>query len=81
MTQVSDININDTTRLSAVENKDDSSRILYNEVQREQYITEFGNVEVEYDDYYKVYRVAAHKAQRAEARALKLKYCMKYGSN
>jgi len=81
MTTISTININDTTRRCAVETTGDCNRILYNEVQREYYLSEFGDVEVVYDDYYKIYRVAAHKVQRDKALAIKAKYCMKYGSN
>ncbi len=80
MTRVSTINLNDTSRHCTVETTDDCNRVLYNEVQREYYLSEFGDVEVVYDEYYKIYRVAAHKVQRDNAIAIKAKYCMRYGS-
>ena len=80
MTTISTININDTTRRCAVETTGDCNRILYNEVQREYYLSEFGDVEVVYDEYYKIYRVAAHEVQRAEYIASKAKHCMQYGA-
>jgi len=55
--------------------------LIYNEYHREQYIAEFGDVEVEYDEYYKRYRVAAHKVERDAYVALKVAHCAKYGSN
>ena len=81
MTRVSEINIADETKRIAVETTTDATRLIYNEYHREQYIAEFGDVEVEYDEYYKKYTVSAHKVERDAYRALKVAHCAKYGSN
>jgi len=80
MTTISTININDTTRRCAVETTSDCSHLLHNEAQREYYLSEFGDVEVVYDEYHKIYRVPAHKVQRAEYVASKARHCMQYGA-
>jgi hypothetical protein len=80
MTRVSEINIADETKRIAVETTTDATRLIYNEYQREQYIAEFGDVVVEYDEYYKKYTVSAHKVERDAYIASKAKYCMQYGS-
>ena len=79
--KISEININDTTRRCAVETTADYNIILRNEEQRFQYIAEYGDVDVVYDTYYKIYRVDAHKVERDEAIAIKAKYCKQYGSS
>jgi len=79
--KISEININDTTRRCAVETTTDYNLILRNEQQRSQYIAEYGDVDVTYDTYYKIYRVGAHKVERDEAIAIKAKHCAQYGSN
>jgi len=81
MTRVSEINIADETKRVAIETTTDAQRLIYNEYHREQYIAEFGDVEVEYDEYYKRYRVAAHKVERDAYVALKVAHCATYGSN
>jgi hypothetical protein len=81
MTRVSDINITDETKRIAVETPTDSCRLLYSERERELYIAEFGDVEVEYDTYYKRYAVPAHTHQRLAYIALKAAHCTKWGSN
>jgi hypothetical protein len=77
---VSEINITDETKRVAVETTTDAQRLLYNEYQRKQYIAEFGNVEVEYDTYYKKYTVSAHKLQRDSFIAAKAEDCRRWGS-
>ena len=77
---VSEINITDETKRVAVETTTDAQRLLYNEYQRKQYIAEFGNVEVEYDAYYKKYTVSAHKLQRDSFIAAKAEDCRRWGS-
>ena len=77
---VSEINITDETKRIAVETPTDNCRLLYSERERELYIAEFGDVEVEYDEYYKRYRVAAHKLQRDSFIAAKAAHCTKWGS-
>ena len=79
--KVSEINITDETKRIAVETPTDAQRLIYSEYQREQYIAEFGDVEVEYDEYYKRYRVPAFKVERAEYSKLKQAYCNQFGSN
>ena len=81
MTRVSDINITDETKRIAVETPTDATRLVYNEYQRAAYIAEFGDVEVEYDTYYKKYTVSAHKVERDAYIALKAAHCTKWGSN
>jgi hypothetical protein len=81
MIRVSEINITDETKRIAVETPTDATRLVYDEYQREQYIAEFGDVEVEYDTYYKKYIVPAHKAGRDAYIALKAAHCAKWGSN
>ena len=81
MIRVSDINITDETKRIAVETTTDATRLIRNEYQRERYIAEYGDVEVEYDAYYKKYTVAAHKVERDAYIALKAAHCAKYGSN
>jgi hypothetical protein len=80
MTRVSEINITDEPQFISVETTTDAQRLIYNEYHREQYIAEFGDVEVEYDEYYKRYRVAAHKLQRDSFIAAKAAHCTKWGS-
>jgi len=78
--RVSEINITDETKRIAVETPTDAQRLLYSERQRERYIAEFGDVEVEYDTYYKKYTVSAHKLQRDSFIAAKAAHCTKWGS-
>ena len=78
--KVSEINITDETKRIAVETPTDAQRLLYSERQRERYIAEFGDVEVEYDTYYKKYTVSAHKLQRDSFIAAKAAHCTKWGS-
>ena len=81
MIRVSEINIADETKRTAVETTTDAQRLIYNEYQRAQYIAEFGDVVVEYDAYYKRYTVPAHRVERDAYIALKAAHCAKYGSN
>ena len=81
MIRVSEINITDETKRIAVETTTDAQRLVYNEYQREQYIAEFGDNEVEYDSYYKVYRVPALQTQRISYINAKANYCARWGSN
>ena len=81
MIRVSEINITDETKRIAVETPTDATRLVYDEYQREQYIAEFGDVEVEYDTYYKKYIVPAHKLQRDSFIAAKAEHCRRWGSN
>ena len=78
--RVSEIKITDETKRIAVETPTDSSRLLYSERERKLYIAEFGDVEVEYDTYYKKYTVSAHKLQRDSFIAAKAAHCTKWGS-
>ena len=53
----------------------------FGDVHRERYIEQFGNVDVEYDAEYKVYRVPAFKQERDSYIAAKAEHCRRWGSN
>ena len=53
----------------------------FGDVHRERYIEQFGDVEVEYDEKYKHYRVPAFKAERDSYCQAKAEHCRRYGSN
>ena len=69
-----------------VETTTDALRVIWNDkrfgnVHLERYIEQFGDVEVEYDETHKVYRVAAFKEQRDRYCAAKAESCRRWGSN
>jgi hypothetical protein len=57
----------------------DSYRVLNSEQSRQNYIQENGDVEVEYDTKYNVYRVPAFAQNRAEYSKVKQQWCNQYG--
>jgi hypothetical protein len=52
---------------------------LNSEQSRQNYIQENGDVEVEYDTKYNVYRVPAFAQNRAEYSKVKQQWCNQYG--
>ena len=67
-----------------VETTTDAYRAIWNDkrfgnVHLEKYIKEFGDVEVEWDSKYKVYRVPAFKEQRDRYCAAKAADCQRWG--
>lgn len=57
----------------------DTFRVLYNETQKEIYVSEFGNVDVVYDEKYNVYRVPAFAIGIAEYNKVVNHHCKQYG--
>ena len=74
---VNEINLPDPIR---VEGDTDAYHILSNQFQLDQYIARFGNVEVVYDEEWKVYRVPSLNAKRREYETKKTIDCAKWGS-
>ena len=86
--KLSEINITATNGNEGirVETTTDALRVMwiderFGDVHRERYIEQFGDVEVEYDEYYKTYRVPAFKAERDRYCDTKAEYCRRWGSN
>jgi hypothetical protein len=55
--------VNEIETPARIETRTDAYRILYDETQRESYIAEYGNVVVEYDRKFDVYRVPSLKTE------------------
>ena len=64
-----------------VETTTDATRRLSDGWSLTNYIKQYGDVEVEYDAKYKVYRVPAFKAERDSYIAAKAEHCRRWGSN
>jgi len=58
---------------------DDAFRVLYNEIQKEMYIEEFGNVDVVYDAKFNVYRVPSFAESIARHNYFVNLHCAEYG--
>ena len=58
---------------------DDCFRVLYNEQQKEMYISEFGNVDVVYDAKHNVYRVSEFSETIASYNRYKTIDCNRWG--
>jgi hypothetical protein len=59
----------------------DANRVLHEQDSFDNYIEQFGDVEVVYDEKYRVYRVPAFKEQRDRYCAAKAESCRRWGSN
>jgi len=65
----------------SVQTTSDACRMIGNERHAQQYIDEFGDVEIVFDAKYKHWVVPAFKAERDEYSKLKQAYCEQFGSN
>ena len=61
--------------------KEDAHRMIGNERHAQNFIDEFGDVEIVFDAKYKQFVVPAFKAERDEYSKLKQAYCDQFGSN
>jgi len=59
----------------------DAYRLLQSAEDVETFVVQHGNVEVEFDEACRVFRVPTFKVGRDEANRLKTEYCKRYGSN
>ena len=77
--RITDLNLNEK---NTVETNTDAHHVISNEYQRDSYIDQYGNVEIEYDEKYKVYRSLCPdmKEQREKFLEAKLSYIRQYGS-
>lgn len=77
--RITDLNLNEK---NTVETNTDAHHVISNEYQRDSYIDQYGNVEIEYDEKYKVYRSLCPdmKEQREKYLDAKLSYIRQYGS-
>ena len=77
--KITDLNLNEK---NTVETDTDAHHVISNEYQRDSYIDQYGNVEIEYDEEYKIYRALCPdmKEQRNRYLEAKLSYIRKYGS-
>ena len=83
--KLSEVNITQMLKGIRVETTTDALRNLreiaaWSTQQTRNYIADFGDVEVEYDEKYKVYRVPAFKAERDRYCAAKAESCRLWGS-
>ena len=74
--KVSDIEVGRHVR---IETHSDAFRILYDENQRADYIAQYGNVEVKYDEVCRVYRVAEFAAIIQRYSEIKAIDCLRWG--
>ena len=65
----------------SVQTTSDAHRMIGNERHAQQYIDEFGDVEIVFNAEYKHWEVPAFKAEIAEYSKLKQAYCDQFGSN
>jgi hypothetical protein len=65
----------------SVQTTSDANRMIGNERHAQNYIDEFGDVEIVFDAKYKQFVVPAFKAERDEYSKLKQAYCDQFGSN
>jgi len=63
----------------SVETKTDAYRTLSDGWSLTQYISQYGDVEVEYDEKFKVYRVPAFAKEIASFKTLKAAHCARWG--
>ena len=61
--------------------KEDAHRMIGNERHAQNFIDEFGDVEIVFNAKYKHWEVPAFKAERDEYSKLKQAYCDQHGSN
>ena len=75
------MNVNqiELTRTTRVEGNTDAYHIRSNQLQLDQYIARFGNVEVVYDAEWKVYRVPSLDEKRNLYSEKKTRDCAKWG--
>ena len=59
----------------------DANRVIHSQPDFGSYVEQFGDVEVEYDAEYNVYRVPAFKVDRDSYCASKAEHCRRWGSN
>ena len=83
--KVSDLQFTDEMQENAwlghrVETLTDAYRFINNRKSRNQFTDEFGDVKIEYDEKYRVYRVPAFKAERDRYCAAKAESCRLWGS-
>ena len=69
-----------------VETTTDALRVIwiderFGNAHLDNYIKQFGDVEVEYDEKYNTYRVPAFKVERDSYITAKAEHCRRYGSN
>ena len=67
------------TRGVKVETKTDAYQVIWNEWSLQCYLDKFGDVEVEWDSEWKVYRVPAFADRIASYTAAKAKDCARWG--
>tara|TARA_R110002020_G_scaffold103752_13_gene243163 strand:- start:461 stop:760 length:300 start_codon:yes stop_codon:yes gene_type:complete len=86
--KLSEVNITATNGNEGirVETTTDAYRVMwicdrFGDAHRENYIEQFGDVEVEYDDEWNVYRVPAFKEQIDKYSEAKQRHCERWGSN
>jgi len=77
--KITDLNLNEK---NTVETDTDAYHVISNEYQRDSYIALYGNVEIEYDEKYKVYRSLCPDMEDKREKFLeaKLSYIRQYGS-
>ena len=63
-----------------IETKTDAYQVVWNEHSLQMYLETFGDVEVEWDSEWKVYRVQAFRAEMEKYTALKAADCKIWGS-
>jgi len=64
-----------------VQTTTDENRIVHSQWDFDRYVEQFGDIEVEYDEKYNVYTVAAFKEDRDSYIAAKAESCRRWGSN
>ena len=62
-----------------IETKTDAYQVVWNEYSLQMYLESFGDVEVEWDNKYKVYRVPAFRAEIEKYTAVKAAQCKIWG--
>ena len=78
--QFSDKMENDAWLGHCIETLTDAHRVINNRKSRNQFIDVFGDVKIEYDEKYKVYRVPAFAKMIARYTAAKQIECDRWGS-
>ena len=86
MTRISDLEFTTEMRENvwvghSVQTKTDAHRMIGNERHAQNFIDEFGDVEIVFNAKYKHWEVPAFKAERDEYSKLKQAYCDQFGSN
>ena len=62
-----------------IETKSDAYQVVWNEYSLQRYLDQYGDVEVEWDSKYKVYRVPAFRADIERFTAAKAAHCDIWG--